>query len=466
MFAGRKLLVADDSPYYRTVIGLTFTDEGMEVTTADDGRQALEIIELSAPDVILASVSMPAISGYELCRLIKQSARFAHIPVMLLAGLHEALDHGEAFQAGADDVVTKPFKSIRELVGRVGSLLGGKPAGTESAVGYGHSTLGLGGSEPAEVEQVAGGDRAVTGAQALVNDPSEAEVVDEHNMSDVKVYVEAPLLTEHEPEEPATEPAGSTGAADFDLHTADTQQLQPIDDKPASPAPIGYAQADTLELPAPAELSAAAPAVKPVAHPAESFGATVATTSETGTLEMNEQSTMPTAPLPAPAAFNDGLLDLGDFDSPAPVAAGGDLILDLDFDETVGEAVAPEIIPEAVPEMVMGSMPEADLAGAVTEEPAAEYVPSHEEQHAAELHEWSIVTEEPVVAAPVPAETGRVIESVKPETNGSEMALSPAMIDAIARRAVELMSEKVVREIAWEVVPELAELLIKQKLKD
>ena len=49
LFAGRKLLVADDSPYYQTVLGLTFTDEGMEVTTAGDGQEALEKLEQSTP---------------------------------------------------------------------------------------------------------------------------------------------------------------------------------------------------------------------------------------------------------------------------------------------------------------------------------------------------------------------------------------------------------------------------------
>jgi CheY-like chemotaxis protein len=460
LFAGRKLLVADDSPYYRTVIGLTFTDEGMEVTTAEDGRQALEIIELSAPDVVLASVSMPTISGYELCRQIKQSERFAHIPVMLLAGLHEDLDHAEAFRVGADDVVTKPFKSIRQLVGRVGSLLGGKPAEADGSGGYAHSTLGLAGAEPAEADPVAADEHEV---QISAPEANEADVSDEHNMSDVKVFVEAPLMTEHEPVEPEPEPAGSTCAADVELQTADTQQLQRIYVEPESAAPIGYAQDDTKELPPP-ESKPAAPGVAPVVQPTESFEAPVAATSaidtsRIGTHEMNEQST-PTAPLPAPAVFNDGLLDLDDFDRPAQ-AAREDLILDLDFEDPTPVAAIPEIAVEVIPEAAP-----AFAAPSPVESVAADPVPSHEAQHVGDLHEWSIVVDEPAASAPVPAETAPVIEAAAPQPTETEMALSPAMIDAIARRAVELMSEKVVREIAWDVVPELAELLIKQKLEE
>src|SRR5258708_2195057 len=100
----------------------------MAVTTADDGRDALAKLEQSPPDVVLASVSMPGIGGYELCARIKQSERFGHIPVMLLVGLHERFEPAEAQRVGADDVVTKPFQSIRQLVSRVGSLLSGKSA--------------------------------------------------------------------------------------------------------------------------------------------------------------------------------------------------------------------------------------------------------------------------------------------------------------------------------------------------
>lgn len=461
MFAGRKLLIADDSPYYRTVIGLTFSDEGMEVTTAEDGRQALEIIELSAPDVVLASVSMPALSGYELCRLIKQNERFGHIPVMLLAGLHEDLDHDEAFRIGADDVVTKPFKSIRDLVGRVGSLLGGKPAGTEGSGGHGHSTLGLGGSEPAEAEQpAAAAEPEVPEEHAFVSEANEPAEADEHHMTDVKVFVEAPLMTEHEGVEPPPEPAGSTCAADVEMQTADTQQLQRIHDEPESAAPISYAQEDTRELPATPELKPAAPEVQPTIQPAGNFTAPVAMTSAAdvsgiGVREMNEQSTKQTAPLPAPAVFNEGLLDLGDFDRPGQFAADEDLVLDLDYEEPAPVAPIPEIVPEMFAEVIPAAAP-AFVAASPIESVVAEPAPSHEEQHIAEFQEWSIVADEPAAAAPV-------IEAAEPAETGTD--LSPAMIDAIARRAVELMSEKVVREIAWEVVPELAELLIKQKLE-
>ena len=148
MIAGRKLLVADSSPTYRKVLDLTFTDEGMEVTTVGDGRQAWESLEQSPPDLVLADVLMPGISGYELCELIKENERFSRIPVMLLVGSFEPFDEAEARRVGADDVVTKPFQSIRQLVSRVGSLLGGK-APDEEGTAHEYSTLGLEDSDAA-----------------------------------------------------------------------------------------------------------------------------------------------------------------------------------------------------------------------------------------------------------------------------------------------------------------------------
>ena len=123
MITGRKLLLADDSIAIQKVIDLTFTDEGMEVTTVGDGQDALEKLNQFTPDVVLADIFMPGVDGYELCKFIKEDERFRGVPVMLLVGSFEPFDEAEAKRAGADDVVTKPFQSIRDLVSRVGSLV-------------------------------------------------------------------------------------------------------------------------------------------------------------------------------------------------------------------------------------------------------------------------------------------------------------------------------------------------------
>src|SRR5881628_1502008 len=96
---------------------------------------------------------MPEVSGYELCRLIKQNERFAQIPVMLLVSSFEPFDEAEARRAGADDVVSKPFQSIRELVSRVGSLVDSGKLGKGTAT-HDFSMLGLEHTEPTRLAEV------------------------------------------------------------------------------------------------------------------------------------------------------------------------------------------------------------------------------------------------------------------------------------------------------------------------
>ncbi len=484
MFAGRKLLIVDDSPYYRTVISLTFADEGMEVATAVDSPEALGKLEQSTPDVILANVSLPGSGGYRLCELIKQNERFGHIPVMLLAGLHEPFDQAEARRVGADDVVTKPFKSIRQLVNRVGSLLGGKATDPEPS--RGQSTLGLDRSDAVATAEPPVVDD--TSAQVLVDAPSmsEAEPVKPaveafgstseadvelqtantqklempdavheaaRNISDdtnVKVFVEAPSMSAHEPAAPPVEAAGSTCAADVELQTANTQKLERIDDEPGEAIePTAYAQDDTMEMKPSAQTNGKGDSPANVGLDDD--------LSLVGGSEMNEEPNSENA-LSHQPVLNDAFLDLGDFNSSAQPGVADDLVLDLEYEEPASASVLQArgpVVVESAPATENAAPAEAWAPEAALL--AAE--PTHEEQHVAELQEWEIISEAVPQAVPVSPTANQ-------ESVDSTLALSPEIIDAIARRAVEHLSEKVVREIAWEVVPELAELLIKKKLEE
>ena len=126
MLAGRKLLLADDSPTIQKVVELTFADEGVTVVSVGSGAEALARLSEDKPDVVLADVFMPLPNGYEICQYIKQNAELRHIPVMLLVGSFEPFDEAEARRVGADDILTKPFQSIRRLIDRVGGLVSGK----------------------------------------------------------------------------------------------------------------------------------------------------------------------------------------------------------------------------------------------------------------------------------------------------------------------------------------------------
>src|SRR5687768_842463 len=106
---------------------------------------------------------MPGPDGYELCERVKSDARLSHVPVVLLVGTFEPFNEAEARRVGADTVLTKPFQSIRDLVSKVGSLLGGGEAaprreddGAARAPDEGRATA----AEPSRAEARARGDAA------------------------------------------------------------------------------------------------------------------------------------------------------------------------------------------------------------------------------------------------------------------------------------------------------------------
>src|SRR5262249_32288418 len=134
---------ADDSVTIQKVINLTFADEGIEVMTVGDGDTAMERFHDFRPDIVLADVNMPGLNGYRICENLRQREESARIPVILLVGSFESFDENEARRVGANDWMTKPFQSIRQLVTKVTTLLS-EPAASN---GEGHA-------EPAQPEPI------------------------------------------------------------------------------------------------------------------------------------------------------------------------------------------------------------------------------------------------------------------------------------------------------------------------
>ena len=116
------LLLADDSVTIQRVIELTFADEDIQVVAVSDGDQAIARLESAPPDIVLADIGMPGRNGYEVARYVKQSPKLAHIPVVLLTGAFEPVDQARAAEVGCDGVLAKPFEP-QLVIGRVKELL-------------------------------------------------------------------------------------------------------------------------------------------------------------------------------------------------------------------------------------------------------------------------------------------------------------------------------------------------------
>ncbi|HYX92923.1 MAG TPA: response regulator, partial [Myxococcaceae bacterium] len=107
----KNVLVADDSITMRKVIGMTFAAEDFHITAVDNGIEAVAKARELKPDLVVADVTMPGKSGYEVCEQIKSDPSTARTPVLLLAGNSEAFDEARARAAKADGHIVKPFES-------------------------------------------------------------------------------------------------------------------------------------------------------------------------------------------------------------------------------------------------------------------------------------------------------------------------------------------------------------------
>jgi CheY-like chemotaxis protein len=125
------LLLADDSVTIQRVIELTFADEDVTVIAVSDGDQAIERLEASPPDIVLADIGMPGKNGYEVAQYIRRSPKLAHIPVVLLTGAFEPVDQARANDAGCDGVLAKPFEP-QLVIGRVKELLARSQRGPDA----------------------------------------------------------------------------------------------------------------------------------------------------------------------------------------------------------------------------------------------------------------------------------------------------------------------------------------------
>ncbi|MBW1871675.1 MAG: response regulator [Deltaproteobacteria bacterium] len=123
----KTLLLADDSITIQRVVGITFANEDYEITTVDNGEDAVTKAKEITPDIILADVIMPKKNGYEVCEAVKNDPDLQHVPVLLLAGTFEAFDENRAREVGADGHITKPFES-QALIDKVNELVGAAPS--------------------------------------------------------------------------------------------------------------------------------------------------------------------------------------------------------------------------------------------------------------------------------------------------------------------------------------------------
>jgi two-component system response regulator MprA len=115
-----RLLVVDDDPSVREALALVLDLNGFEVSTAENGREAIRTLAMSPTDAVILDVLMPGLDGLEVCRRMRATGD--RTPVLMLTARAEVGDRVAGLEAGADDYLAKPF-AREELIARLRALL-------------------------------------------------------------------------------------------------------------------------------------------------------------------------------------------------------------------------------------------------------------------------------------------------------------------------------------------------------
>jgi CheY-like chemotaxis protein len=460
----RKLLLADDSITIQKVVNLTFADEGIEVISVGDGDSAMEKVRQYAPDLILADVNMPGLSGYQICEQIKQNAETQKIPVILLVGSFEPFDEAEAYRVGADDYLTKPFQSIRQLVTKVSDLLeAAETVETEAPAMEIADAANVHFFNTVEIAPEIQSEREPQFARARFGDAGmDDEMIQTSQVGSLPVDEIQKFIADSTAG--ISESAAGSGAyaSDFNLY----KNVEPEDDfGKTEPLDIEDLRTFSTEN---AEQSNGA-AVYEIADSETDENRVVGQNdggqfSNQETYRDTDQETRLSAET---YGFNQGQTetessaDSADQMSPEPGAA---------FAPPFSEA--PDFLFD---DMDLLELPPVEPRAASWDNQSPDELQTeYQFENAGESIQQSSETEETAefqsrteFEQSAEAEKDAVNDATaQTEIDRQVAALSPELIEAIARRVAETMSDKAIREIAWEVVPQMTDLIVRRMAEE
>ena len=432
----KNLLLADDSITIQKVVGIIFATEDYRITAVDNGEDALRKARETRPDVVLADVVMPRMNGYELCEALKRDPELASVPVLLLAGTFEAFDEGRARAARADGHIAKPFESqallsrVKELVEGVAAAPAPQPYPRAAAPAPAPPRTAAGPQRPAPAGPPVRGPVAAPrppGAPAPVPQGARPLAQPVPPAARSAVPPGRPLMPSGVQPPRAAPPAAlrpPPGAFPPGARPP-TPGMAP---RPG-PSPVPGAGRPTIPQPG---VRPAAP-VGPLPGAARPFAPPPA-------------ATRPVAPTPAVVAPPEPPRP-----PPEPLHAVPDL-----------ELAEPAPLLEAAPL-------EADWSEVSLDEPGALKAPPV--RHAPPPQAPSPAAERPVELEAVAPPVAEAAAAVAPEAVSSlekapppPPAPTPDAGEAQLRQALSQASREVIEKVVWEVVPQLAEVLIREQL--
>jgi two-component system cell cycle response regulator DivK len=122
MTASRPILLVEDNELNRDMLARRLKRAGLDVLTACDGQEALDLMTSEQPAAVLMDMSLPVLDGWTACRMARQDDRIKHIPIIALTAHALEEDRTKAMEAGCDDYATKPV-DFPELLNKIKALL-------------------------------------------------------------------------------------------------------------------------------------------------------------------------------------------------------------------------------------------------------------------------------------------------------------------------------------------------------
>ena len=409
------LLLADDSLTIQKVVELTFADTDFGVVAVSSGEELLRQIPLCQPDVVICDVIMPGKDGYQVCQEVKSNPDWLHIPVILLTGTFEPFDRDRALGAGCSEVITKPFEA-RKLVETVERLV--HSAGTPSRDA--DDSMIEGSVTPSWSDA----DRPSSGGFQ----PLETSATEDDFDFGTRLSMPSPEIEPVSPVQP-------------------TQPPSDLDDEWA---------AETVEL----DPAAAAPLDEPVLAP-----------DDFPEVELAGEDH------PVPEGYETTELGADDFENGFGEVIEGDAEAAGSFEPEVEgvhdpeiEPIEPEVEAEGIEEPKVEPLePEVEAEG--VEEPKVEPFAAEPPAPPAPRPPLAVVRQDAGAEEPFTADDSGIGVGRRPAAAAeavtvadAQVTLSDEDVERIARRVLELSSGTLER-IAWEVLPDMAELVVRERVR-
>jgi len=122
MSPGKKILLVEDEPEFRLALRMRLEANGYDIIEADDGIKGLDAVRQQNPDLIILDVMLPRMNGFKLARLLKYSAKYKNVPLMMLTVMSQESDWKMGRSVGADAYMTKPYQP-QELLNTISTLV-------------------------------------------------------------------------------------------------------------------------------------------------------------------------------------------------------------------------------------------------------------------------------------------------------------------------------------------------------